>query len=184
VTKGARVILDKKAVDTCMDRLARDILKRTDDFDTLAVIGIRRRGVPIADRIATRIAELRGRKPRTGALDITLYRDDLSLVAAQPVVSKTEIDYPVDGLRVVLCDDVLFTGRTVRAAMDALLAIGRPARIELAVLVDRGFRELPIEANYVAETVDTTLNEVVKVHLEGIDDADYVEIVTAGEKVK
>jgi pyrimidine operon attenuation protein/uracil phosphoribosyltransferase len=183
MAKG-KIILDKKAVDACIDRLARDILKKTAKFDDLAIIGIRRRGVPIAERVAARIAELKGQQPRTGALDITLYRDDLTLVAAQPVVSKTEIDYPVEGLRVVLCDDVLFTGRTVRAAMDALLALGRPARIELAVLVDRGFRELPIEANYVAETVDTTLNEVIKVHLAEIDDADYVEVVLSEEKVK
>lgn len=179
-----RRILDKKAVDTCMDRLAREILKKTTHFDDLAIIGIRRRGVPIAARVAERIHEIQGKSPRTGALDITLYRDDLTLVAAQPVVSKTEIDYPIDGLRVVLCDDVLFTGRTVRAAMDALLAIGRPARIELAVLVDRGFRELPIEANYVAEHVDTTLNQVVKVHLAEIDGHDFVELLSSEEKVK
>lgn len=181
---GTRTILDKKAVDACMDRLAREIIKKGGSLDDLAIIGIRRRGVPIAERVAERIRELKGQPPRTGALDITLYRDDLTLVAAQPVVSKTEIDYPVEGLRVVLCDDVLFTGRTVRAAMDALLAIGRPARIELAVLVDRGFRELPIEANHVAERVDTTLNEVVKVHLAEIDGADFVEVITAEEKVK
>ncbi|MCO5168933.1 MAG: bifunctional pyr operon transcriptional regulator/uracil phosphoribosyltransferase PyrR [Planctomycetes bacterium] len=181
---AGRRILDKKAVDACMDRLARDILKRSRGLDDLAVIGIRRRGVPIAERVAARIKELEGHAPRTGALDITLYRDDLTLVAAQPVVSKTEIDYPVEGLRVVLCDDVLFTGRTVRAAMDALLAIGRPARIELAVLVDRGFRELPVEANYVAERVETTINEVVKVHLAEIDGEDFVEVLTMEENVK
>lgn len=180
----SRRILDKKAVDTCMDRLARDILKKTTNFDDLAIIGIRRRGVPIAERVAARILEIKGKAPRTGALDITLYRDDLTLVAAQPVVNRTEIDYPVEGLRVVLCDDVLYTGRTVRAAMDALLAIGRPARIELAVLVDRGFRELPIEANYVAEHVDTTANEVVKVHLAEIDGEDFIEIVVAEPKAK
>lgn len=181
---AGRRILDKKAVDACMDRLARDILKKSRSLDDLAIIGIRRRGVPIAERVAERIKELEGQTPRTGALDITLYRDDLTLVAAQPVVSKTEIDYPVEGLRVVLCDDVLFTGRTVRAAMDALLAIGRPARIELAVLVDRGFRELPVEANYVAERVDTTLNQVIKVHLAEIDGEDFVEVLTTEEKVK
>jgi pyrimidine operon attenuation protein/uracil phosphoribosyltransferase len=184
MAKDARRILDKRAVDACMDRLAREILKKGDRLDDLAVIGIRRRGVPIAERVAARIGELKKAPPRTGALDITLYRDDLTLVAAQPVVAKTEIDFPVDGLRVVLCDDVLFTGRTVRAAMDALLALGRPARIELAVLVDRGFRELPIEANYAAEVVATTLNEVVKVHLAEIDGEDFVEVLTTEEQVK
>ncbi len=179
-----RRILDARAVDACMDRLARDILKRGDDLDALAVIGIRRRGVPIATRVAARIGEIMGRPPRTGALDITLYRDDLTLVAAQPVVSGTEVDFPVEGLRVVLTDDVLFTGRTVRAAMDALLALGRPAKIELAVLVDRGWRELPVEANYAAERVDTTLQEVVKVHLAEVDGADYVEVLTVDEQVK
>lgn len=181
-----RKILDKRGVDQCMERLARDILMNCGDLDKLAIIGIRRRGVPIAERIAAKIKEIDGRAPKSGALDITLYRDDLTLVAAsgQPVVSKTEVNFPVEGLRVVLCDDVLFTGRTVRAAMDALLAIGRPAKIELAVMVDRGYRELPIEANYVAETLTTTAEEVVKVHLAEVDGADYIEIVTRDEKLK
>jgi pyrimidine operon attenuation protein/uracil phosphoribosyltransferase len=179
-----RRILDKKAVDTCMDRLAREILKKGDRLEDLAIIGIRRRGVPIAERVAERIGEIKGARPRAGALDITLYRDDLTLVAAQPVVTKTEVEFPVEGLRVVLCDDVLYTGRTVRAAIDALLALGRPSKIELAVIVDRGFRELPIEANYVAEYVDTTSDEVVKVHLAEIDGEDFVEVVSLDEAKK
>ncbi len=175
-----RKILDRRGVDACMDRLARDILLNCGDLERLAIIGIRRRGVPIADRVAAKIKEIDGRSPKTGALDITLYRDDLTLVAAsgQPVVSKTEVPFPVQGLRVILCDDVLFTGRTVRAAMDALLALGRPSKIELAVLVDRGFRELPIEANYIADKIATTSEEVVKVHLAEVDGEDYIEIVT------
>jgi pyrimidine operon attenuation protein/uracil phosphoribosyltransferase len=150
----------------------------------LAIVGIRRRGVPLGKRLADVLGGRLGKKPLFGILDITLYRDDLTLVAEQPVVSGTEIDFKVEGKRIVLVDDVLFTGRTVRAAIDALMDLGRPAKIELAVVVDRGWRELPIEANHVAERVTTTLREVIKVHVKEIDGDDGAEVVLAGEDVK
>ena len=174
---GARRILDAAGVARALDRLARSIAAgRTDDAGGLAVIGIRRRGVPLAERLAAAIGGLGGAPLQTGALDITLYRDDLTLVADQPVVHRTEIPFPVDGLRVVLVDDVLYTGRTVRAAIDALFALGRPARIELAVLVDRGHRELPIQADHVAERIETQRRESVHVHLREVDGEDFVEV--------
>jgi pyrimidine operon attenuation protein/uracil phosphoribosyltransferase len=173
-----REVLDAEGVARAIDRLA-DSIQAGQAEAPLAVIGIRRRGVPLAERIAARLAE-QGAAPRTGVLDITLYRDDLSLVAAQPVVGKTEIPFPVDGLRVVLCDDVLFTGRTVRSAIDALFALGRPARIELAVLVDRGLRELPIQADHVGQRLDTTRAQRVDVYLREVDDRDQVELSSKG----
>jgi len=176
-------ILDAEGVAGRIGELAEAIVARGDDTADLAVIGIRRRGVPIAERVAARIGELTGRPPRSGALDITLYRDDLSLVADQPVVHATEIEFPVDGLRCVLVDDVLFTGRTIRAAMEALFALGRPGRVELAVLVDRGHRELPIQADYAARTLDTSASEIVDVRVEEIDGEDGVEVTTGdGER--
>jgi pyrimidine operon attenuation protein/uracil phosphoribosyltransferase len=178
---GARRILDAGGVARGLDRLASSIAAgRRDDGAGLAVIGIRRRGVPLAERIAARMRAQGGPPLQTGALDITLYRDDLTLVADQPVVHRTEIPFPVDGLRVVLVDDVLYTGRTVRAAIDALFALGRPARIELAVLIDRGHRELPIQADHVAERVETQRRESVHVHLSEVDGEDRVEIEGPG----
>ncbi len=172
-----RRILDGAGVAADLDRIAREILASDNSTEGLAIIGIRRRGVPIADRIAERIAKLSGQAPRTGTLDITLYRDDLTLVADQPLVHGTEIEFNLDGMRVVLTDDVLFTGRTVRSAIDAIFALGRPAKIELAVLVDRGFRELPIEANYVGQKIETRRDEIVHVHLVEVDGSDLIEIV-------
>jgi pyrimidine operon attenuation protein/uracil phosphoribosyltransferase len=169
-------LLDAEGVEAAIEGIARGVLDRGDDLGELAVIGIRRRGVPLAERLAQRIGARAGGQVATGALDITLYRDDLSLVADQPVVHGTEIDFPVDGLRVVLVDDVLFTGRTIRAAIDALFGLGRPARVELAVLVDRGHRELPFEANYVGLRVETTLEQNVEVHVAEIDGQDLVEL--------
>ncbi|HBP17735.1 MAG TPA: bifunctional pyr operon transcriptional regulator/uracil phosphoribosyltransferase PyrR [Planctomycetes bacterium] len=167
-----RNVLDAKGVEEALDRLAAAIAARPHGED-LAVIGIRRRGVPLAERLAGRLAKL---SPRVGSLDITLYRDDLSLIADQPVVHATEIDFPLDGLRVVLVDDVLFTGRTTRSAIDALFALGRPARIELAVLVDRGHRELPFAADYVGQTVETQRSERVEVSVTELDGSDGVKV--------
>ncbi len=175
-----REVLDAAGVERALEGIAAEIYERGDDLERLAVIGIRRRGVPIAERLTRKLAARGGAAPRTGALDITLYRDDLTLVADQPVVSGTEILYPIDGLRVVLTDDVLFTGRTVRAAIDALFAIGRPAKIELAVLVDRGHRELPIEANYAGARIQTTLDESVEVWLQEVDGEDRAVVVQRG----
>ena len=180
---GGRQLCDAKATQAAIEQLARDVVDRG-GLDGLAVIGIRRRGVPIAQRMVAAIEKERGRRPLMGALDITLYRDDLTLVAAQPVVSGTEIDFPVEGKRIVLVDDVLFTGRTVRSAIDALIDLGRPAKIELAVLVDRGWRELPIEANYAAHRIETTIREVVKVHVAEVDGADHIDIVEMAGSVK
>lgn len=177
-TAGARQILDGAGLAKELDAIAAGILNSCgSDTDRLAIIGIRRRGVPIAERVAEKIQAITGKVPATGVLDITLYRDDLTLVADQPVVHGTEIDFPIDGLHVVLTDDVLFTGRTVRSAIDALFALGRPAKIELAVLVDRGYRELPIEATYVGTKVETRRDEIVHVHLTEVDGQDLVEVV-------
>ena len=172
-----RRVLDADGVTAALDRMAVEIGARTTPPRGLAVIGVRRRGVPLAERLAERLAR-GGLKPRQGALDITLYRDDLSLVADQPVVHATEIDFPVDDLRVVLVDDVLFTGRTVRSAIDAIFALGRPARIELAVLVDRGHRELPFSPDYVGLRLETERAERVEVCLSEIDAGD--EVLVAG----
>ena len=172
-----RKILDGAGVAADLDRITREILASDGSTENLAIIGIRRRGVPIAERIAERIAKISGEAPRVGTLDITPYRDDLTLVADQPLVHGTEIEFALDGMRVVLTDDVLYTGRTVRSAIDAVFALGRPAKIELAVLVDRGFRELPIEANYVGQRVKTERDQIVHVHLVEVDGSDLIEVV-------
>jgi pyrimidine operon attenuation protein/uracil phosphoribosyltransferase len=148
----------------------------------LALVGIQRRGVPLAHRIAASIRENEGADVPVGALDITFYRDDLSLVAQQPVVKGTDLPFDLNGATIVLVDDVLYTGRTIRAAMDALVDFGRPQAIRLAVLVDRGHRELPIRADHVGKNVPTSREEVVKVHLVEIDDADAVLIDRVAEQ--
>ncbi|MBI3726066.1 bifunctional pyr operon transcriptional regulator/uracil phosphoribosyltransferase PyrR [bacterium] len=184
---GGRKLLDANGLGRAIAKLADSIIEKgkTEPVQgELAIVGIRRRGVPLGKRVVEELAKRTGKKPLFGALDITLYRDDLTLVAEQPIVSGSEVEFPVEGKRVVLVDDVLFTGRTVRAAIDALLDLGRPKKIELAVVVDRGWRELPIEANHVAERVQTTLREVVKVHVKEQDGDDGAEIVTAQEDVK
>ena len=172
-------VLDAAGVATAIEAIAGAVVARERDVERLAVIGIHRRGVPLAERVAAGIRALAGGADvATGSLDITLYRDDLSLVADQPVVHGTEIDFPVDGLRVVLVDDVLYTGRTIRAAIDALFGLGRPARVELAVLVDRGGRELPIAADYVGIQVETQRDQLVQVHVAELDGQDLVELTT------
>ena len=173
-------------------RLSHEIVEKQAGTDRLLLIGIQRRGVPLARRIAAAILENEGVEVPVGALDITFYRDDLSLVAQQPVVKGTELPSGIDGRTVVLVDDVLYTGRTIRAAMDALVDFGRPQAIRLAVLVDRGHRELPIRADHVGKNVPTSREELVRVHLEETDGEDGVEIerivdvaepVRAGEPV-
>lgn len=168
-------IADEAGVAEAVERLAASIMARSAP-EPLALIGVRRRGVPLAVRLAAAIEAQTGTAPQTGALDITLYRDDLSLVARNPVVRRTEIDFGVDGLRVVLVDDVLFTGRTVRSAIEALFRMGRPARVELAVLVDRGHRELPIAADHVGVTVETERAQRVEVRLREVDAIDEVVV--------
>ena len=157
-------------------RLSHEIVEKQAGTEGLLLIGIQRRGVPLARRIAAAIAENESVDIAVGALDITFYRDDLSLVAQQPVVKGTDLPFGIDGRTIVLVDDVLYTGRTIRAAMDALVDFGRPEAIRLAVLVDRGNRELPIRADHVGKNVPTSREEIVRVHLEEIDGEDGVDI--------
>jgi pyrimidine operon attenuation protein/uracil phosphoribosyltransferase len=152
-------------------------LEKCEDLDRVAFIGIRRRGVPIAQRLAARIKALEGREIPVGILDISLYRDDLSVISNQPVLNATEINFPVTGKDIILTDDVLYTGRTVRAALDALFDHGRPARVQLLALIDRGHRELPIEARFVGRAVQTTDNEIIEVKFKETDPVEKVMLV-------
>jgi len=164
-------------IDRTLVRLAHEILEKTADLDQLAFIGIRRRGVPLAQRLAKKIEALENRKTPVGILDINLYRDDLTTVDIKPVVSSTEIAFPVQGKDIILMDDVLYTGRTVRAALDALFDHGRPARVQLLVLIDRGHRELPIEARFVGRVVQTTDAEIIEVKFQETDAMEKVLLV-------
>jgi pyrimidine operon attenuation protein / uracil phosphoribosyltransferase len=169
-------IVDAEGLRRIITRIAHEIVERNKGVDEIVLVGIRRRGVPIAQRIAARIKEFEGDEPAQGSLDITLYRDDLSLVANHPVVSGTEIPVDINGKVAVLIDDVLYTGRTVRAAMDALIDFGRPKAIQLAVVIDRGHRELPIRADFVGKNVPTSKREVIGVKLVEVDEVDSVVI--------
>jgi pyrimidine operon attenuation protein/uracil phosphoribosyltransferase len=172
------VVLDADRISRSLTRIAHEILERNRGVEDLALVGIRTRGVPIARRLAAAIREVSGHEVPTGALDITLYRDDLmrTAVGAQPVIRKTEIPFSIDDKRILLVDDVLYTGRTIRAALDALIEFGRPRAIQLVVLVDRGHRELPIKADYVGKNLPTSQTQSVQVHLLEIDGRDEVEI--------
>ena len=163
-------------IERALKRIAHEVIERNKGAEKLALIGVHTRGVPIAERLAAYINEFEGIEPPVGKLDITLYRDDLTEIALQPVVKRTEVNFDVHGVRLVLCDDVLFTGRTARAALDALIDMGRPASIQYAVLVDRGHRELPIRADYVGKNVPTSTAEVVQVKLAETDGTDSVEL--------
>ena len=158
-------------------RIAHEILERHPDVKRLALVGVRSRGVPLARRLARLIGEAAGAEPPVGALDIALYRDDFTSLAAQPITKGSDILFSIDGRTVVLVDDVLFTGRTVRAALDQLIDFGRPARIELAVLVDRGHRELPIRADYVGRSLSTSREEAVQVSVREEDGKDEVVLI-------
>jgi pyrimidine operon attenuation protein/uracil phosphoribosyltransferase len=171
-----RQIMTAEEIRRAATRISHEIVEKQAGTDGLVLIGIQRRGVPLAHRIAASIREHEGVDLPVGALDITFYRDDLSLVAQQPVVKGTDLPFDLNGRTVVLVDDVLYTGRTIRAAMDALVDFGRPQAIRLAVLVDRGHRELPIRADHVGKNVPTSREEVVRVHLEEIDHEDGVDI--------
>ena len=160
-----------------LSRMAHEILERHPDTKTLALVGVRSRGVPLAKRLARLVREAAGGEPALGALDISLYRDDFTSLAAQPITKGTDILFSIDGRTVVLVDDVLYTGRTVRAAIDQLIDFGRPARIELAVLVDRGHRELPIRADYVGRSVATAREDAVQVLVQEEDGRDEVQLV-------
>jgi len=170
-------ILDKEGIRRSLTRIAHEIIERNKGTENLALVGIRRRGVPLAERLAERIRDIEGRKVPVGTLDITLYRDDLTTLAYQPLVRSTEIPFPVSGKIVVLVDDVIFTGRTIRAALDALIDLGRPRVIQVAVLIDRGHRELPIRADYVGKNVPTSGKEEVAVRLLEIDGEERVVIL-------
>jgi len=170
-------LMSASEIDRTLVRLAHEVLEKTADLDKLAFIGIRRRGVPLAQRLAAKIEALEKRKVLVGILDINLYRDDLTTVGVKPVVSSTEIPFSVQNLDIVLMDDVLYTGRTVRAALDALFDHGRPARVRLLALIDRGHRELPIEASFVGRTVQTTANEIIEVKFQEIDGMEKVLLV-------
>ncbi len=167
-------LLDAAAMARAVARMAREIVEAEGGTKGFALVGIRTRGVPLARRLAAEIARTEGARVPVGLLDITLYRDDLTTVAASPVLKKTEIPFPVEDTNVILCDDVLYTGRTVRAAMDAILDFGRPRKILLAVLVDRGRRELPIEAQYVGKRIATSATEIVSVTFRETDAEDDV----------
>ncbi len=177
MTREKAQLMSASEIDRTLVRLAHEILEKTADLDRLAFIGIRRRGVPLAQRLAAKIAALEDREIPVGLLDINLYRDDLSTVSHQPVVNSTEIKFPVAGMDIVLMDDVLYTGRTIRAALDALFDHGRPSRVQLLVLIDRGWRELPIEARYVGRTVQTSANEIIEVKFQEIDGMEKVLLV-------
>lgn len=170
-------VMDAEGINRTLSRLALQIVERNHGTADLLLVGIRRRGVPLAERLADRIEQLEGVRIPTGQLDITLYRDDLSTVGPRPVVNKTEIPGNVTGRTIVLVDDVLYTGRTIRAALDELVDFGRPSRVELCVLIDRGHRELPIQADYIGKYVQTTDAEIIKVMLTDYDEDEQVVVV-------
>lgn len=174
------ILLDAAALERTLSRIAHELIEHNADLAALALVGIHRRGVPIAVRLREKVAERSGVTIDIGTVDITFHRDDVLVrggappLHPQPIVRGTELDFPLEGKTVVLVDDVLFTGRTIRAAIDVLLEYGRPARVQLAVLVDRGHRELPIRPDYVGKNVPTALGERVRVELSEVDEADRV----------
>jgi pyrimidine operon attenuation protein/uracil phosphoribosyltransferase len=176
-TREKAQLMSASEIDRTLVRLAHEVLEKTADLEQLAFIGIRRRGVPMAQRLSGKIAALENIQIPVGTLDINLYRDDLSTVGSKPVVSGTQIDFPVKGKDVILMDDVLYTGRTIRAALDALFELGRPSRVQLLVLIDRGHRELPIEAQYVGRKVPTSSREIIEVKFQEIDQLEKVLLV-------
>ncbi len=170
-------LMDAEGIRRCLTRIAHEIVEKNRGTEDLVLVGVRTRGVPLARRLASLIAEFEGVELAVGVLDITLYRDDLTTIAEQPVVHETLIDFDIMGKNVVLVDDVLFTGRTIRAALDALMDLGRPSSIQLAILIDRGHRELPVRADYVGKNIPTSRSELIEVCLEEIDDQDAVVLM-------
>ena len=170
-------VLDAASIDRSLSRIAHEILERNKTLRGIGLVGVQTRGVPLARRLAERLGAIEGAAPKVGVLDINLYRDDLSRIADHPVLRRTEIPFDLDDAVVILVDDVLFTGRTVRAALDALMDLGRPRQIQLAVLVDRGHRELPVRADFVGKNLPTADTERVDVLLVETDGADEVVIV-------
>jgi pyrimidine operon attenuation protein/uracil phosphoribosyltransferase len=174
--KFKSVLVDEEVMARTLTRLSFEIVERSETLNNVVLVGIRTRGVPLAKAIKERIAANTSIDLPLGELDITLYRDDLSAIADLPVVSSSQIDFDINGKDVVLVDDVLYTGRTVRAAIDALIALGRPKTIRLAILVDRGHRELPIRADYVGKNIPTSKKEVVCVHCQSVDGCNNIEL--------
>jgi len=174
-------VMDKETIRRTLMRLAHEILERNKDIENLCLIGIRTRGVYLAQRLKEFIYAIEKKNIPLGILDITLYRDDLTLISHQPVVHKTEIDFDITDKDIILVDDVLYTGRTVRCALDALIDFGRPKTIQLVVLIDRGHRELPIRADYVGKNIPTSKKEIVELRLEEIDKEDAVLILEKDE---
>ncbi len=177
-------IMDSSRMTRAMSRLAYEIVEENHGASDLYLVGIRRRGVPLARTLADKIEEMEGQRPDFGIIDITLYRDDLSTVGANPVVNRTELDVDIDNKTIILVDDVLYTGRTIRAALDQLMDFGRPKRVQLAVLIDRGreHRELPIHADFVGRVVPTKKSEIIKVMLKEFDGVEAVGIYTLPEE--
>ncbi len=174
VPDGTRILMPDTGMGRSLRRLAHEIIERSGQIESLALVGIRTRGGPLALRLAAQIESIEGLRPRVGHLDITMYRDDLAIRSGMSEILPSEIDFPLDGLDVILVDDVIFTGRSARAALDALVSYGRPARVQLAVLVDRGHRELPIRPDYVGKNVPTGRHDHVRVLLAETDGQDRV----------
>ncbi len=168
------VLMDSEGIRRALTRISHEIVEKNKGVENIVLVGIRTRGVPIAERLAANIEKIEGQKPPVGVLDITLYRDDLSTLAYQPIVRPTELPVDITGKTVVLVDDVLYTGRTIRAALDAVIDNGRPKTIQLAVLIDRGHRELPIRADFVGKNVPTSSKEAISVQLQSTDEAEQV----------
>ena len=185
---SGKLLLDADALSRTLSRIAHEIIEANPDLDDIALVGIQRRGVPLARRLARLIEERAGAAPDLGAVDITFYRDDVHVrggeapLHAQPVVRETQLDFPLEGRTVVLVDDVLYTGRTIRAAIEALFDYGRPARVQLAVLVDRGHRELPIGPQYVGKNLPTGRDERIQVQLVEVDEIDAVLLISSPEE--
>ena len=170
-------IMDGEGIRRALTRIAHEISEKNRGVDNLALVGIRRRGVPLAHRLAEKLGDIEDTQIPVGILDITLYRDDLTTRTDQPIVQKTEVPFNLRGKRIVLVDDVLYTGRTIRAALDALIDLGRAEMIQLAVLIDRGHRELPIRADYVGKNVPTAKRENVSVRLEEVDETEDAVVI-------
>jgi pyrimidine operon attenuation protein/uracil phosphoribosyltransferase len=188
VTAVGKVLLDDEAIRRTLSRIAHEIIERNEQLENVALVGIHTRGVPLAQRLRRLIEVRAGEAPDLGTVDITFYRDDVAVrggeapIHAQPVVRSTALDFPLEGKTVVLVDDVLYTGRTIRAAIEALFDYGRPARVQLAVLADRGHRELPIRPDYVGKNLPTSRGERIQVQLVEIDEVDRVLLVPTSEE--
>jgi pyrimidine operon attenuation protein / uracil phosphoribosyltransferase len=185
---AGKVVLDAEAIERTLSRIAHELIERNDDLEQVALVGIHTRGVPLAQRLRRLVAERTGEELAVGQLDITFYRDDVQVrggeapMHAQPLVRSTSLDFALEGMTVVLVDDVLYTGRTIRAAVEALFDYGRPARVQLAVLADRGHRELPIRPDYVGKNLPTSREERIQVQLLEVDEVDRVLLIPNAEE--